>query len=213
MAHLYVARHGETDFNRAGRYQGQLESDLTDVGLRQADALASALASRTVRRVVSSPLRRCTQTANAIAAKHGLEVTCDSRLLEIAHGTWEGRLRREIERDDPGQMNAWRTAPQSVRFQGGESLADVDARWREFAASTSAAADTIAVTHDVVVRLAILCATNRPWADLWKPSVCNGGFAVFEITDTGGSRRWTLVEECEHAHLGSLLVDPSTQAL
>ena len=213
MARLYVVRHGETDFNRAGRYQGQRESDLTEVGLRQAEALAAALARCPAQHVASSPLRRCTQTAQAIAAARGLAVTADSRLLEIAHGTWEGRLRREIERDDPQRMNAWRAAPQTVTFEGGESLTDVEARWRAFAASVAADADTIAVTHDVVVRLAILCAMNRPLADLWKPRVCNGGYALIEVEGTGASRRLTLRKECEEAHLGSLLVDPSAQAL
>jgi len=59
----------------------------------------------------------------------------DDRLIEIAHGTWEGRLRDEIEQDDPETMRRWREAPETVRFDGGESLADVDARWRAFASA------------------------------------------------------------------------------
>jgi phosphoserine phosphatase len=213
VARLYLARHGETDFNRDGRYQGQLDSHLTQLGERQAEALARAFASIPVRAVFSSPLERCARTAAAIAARRGLTFARDARLLEIAHGTWEGRLRQEIERDDSARMHAWRTAPQTVAFEHGESLVDVDARWRAFAAALDADADTVVVTHDVVVRLAILGATKRPAAELWNPRVCNGGYAVLQMEGAGASRRFSLLAECEDRHLGSLLVDPSTQAL
>jgi phosphoserine phosphatase len=213
VGRLYVARHPETDFNRDGRYQGQRESRLTDVGIRQADALAQALATSEVQSVFSSPLERCAQTARAVAARHALPVIVDSRLLEIAHGTWEGRLRRDIERDDRQRMRAWRSAPDSVTFEGGESLMDVNARWLDFTASLDADANAVVVTHDVIVRLAILSATNRPPAELWSPRVCNGGYALIDIEGAGASRRFTLVAECERAHLGLLHVDPSAQAL
>lgn len=136
----------------------------------------------------------------------------DARLLEIAHGTWEGRLREEIERDDPRRMHAWRTAPQTVEFEGGESLADVDARWRSFAGALDAE-DTVVVTHDVVVRLAVLAAQGRPLSKLWKPFVHNGGYAVFEYRTIDAGPNWKLVHECEDAHLQGLVADTSRQAL
>jgi phosphoserine phosphatase len=209
---LFLARHGETDFNRAGRYQGQLESQLTELGQRQADALAAVLATSELREVFSSPLQRCMQTAQAIAARHGLPVTPDAHLLEIAHGAWQGRLRQEIERHDPQRMRAWRTAPQTVAFPGGESLADVNARWNEFAGMLGDG-NAVVVTHDVVARVAILCATARPLSDLWQPRVCNGGYAVLELEGTGASRHVRLLQECHDSHLGALIVDPSGQAL
>ncbi|HKE36237.1 MAG TPA: histidine phosphatase family protein, partial [Candidatus Baltobacteraceae bacterium] len=92
---LYVARHGETDWNYEGRYQGQRESTLTELGRRQAEALAGALADSGARRILSSPLRRCVDTARPLAERLGISVETDDRLLEIAHGNWEGRLRAE----------------------------------------------------------------------------------------------------------------------
>jgi phosphoserine phosphatase len=213
MARLHVVRHGETEWNLAGRYQGRLESRLTRLGLQQAQALAQAFSSSGVARVFSSPLQRCTQTADAIAAALGLDVTIDERLVEIAHGTWEGRLRDEIERDDSQGMNAWRTAPQTVAFEGGESLADVEARWEEFVDSLSEHGDAVVVTHDVVVRLAILSATKRPHKNLWTARVCNGGYAVLQLEGSGEARHVRLLDECRDAHLGTLFVDPNAQAL
>jgi len=176
--------------------------------MRQAEALAQALAGARVARVVSSPLLRCRQTAVAVARRAGASVEIDSRLLEIAHGTWEGRLREEIEREDAARMLAWRKAPDSVEFEGGESLAAVDARWREFAATVDGR-DAVVVTHDVVVRLAILSATFRPLADLWKPRVRNGGYAEFEVS----AGTWHLLQECADAHLGSDVSEEARQAL
>jgi probable phosphoglycerate mutase len=206
---LYVARHGETDWNYEGRYQGQRESTLTALGRSQATALASALADSGAARVIASPLQRCVETARPLAARLGTSVETDERLLEIAHGSWEGRLRQEIEQSDAERMRAWREAPHTVTFPGGESLLDVDRRWRGFADSLTGQAGIVVVTHDVLVRLAILAATQAKMAELWEPRVRNGGYAVFEKAPAG----WDLVEECHDAHLDGLLADTSRQAL
>jgi phosphoserine phosphatase len=209
MATVYVVRHGESEANREGRYQGRHDSPLSALGHRQAAALANALTASKVACVISSPLRRCIETALPVAARLGVALECDDRVVEIAHGTWEGRLRAEVEREDAARMHAWRKAPQHVRFDGGESLADVDARWRSFAGTRPADADAIVVTHDIIVRLAILAATNQPLAQLWEPKAENAGYAIFEINDA----RWQLVSECCTAHLTGLRSDINRQAL
>jgi broad specificity phosphatase PhoE len=207
---VYVARHGETDWNYQGRYQGQRdESSLTELGLRQAHALARALVESGAARVIASPLQRCVQTARPIAESLGAKLETDGRLLEIAHGTWEARLREEIERTDHSRMRAWMEAPQTVSFDGGESLLDVDRRWRAFADSLAGDNDVVVVTHDVLVRLAILAATHRRTAELWQPRVRNGAYALFERRRAA----WNLLEECQDGHLDGLLADASRQAL
>ncbi len=206
---LYVARHGETDWNYEGRYQGQRESVLTGLGQQQAQALAFELSASRAVRVVASPLKRCVETARPVADRLKTAIETDGRLLEIAHGTWEGRLREEIERVDGERMRAWREAPETVSFPGGESLAEVDRRWRAFADSLAGENDVVVVTHDVLVRLAILAAMGRRTADLWQPRVRNGGYALFVKEPAG----WNLLEECHDAHLDGLLADASRQAL
>ncbi len=210
MPLAYVARHGETDWNREGRYQGQLESTLTQLGRTQAAALASALAKSGARRVISSPLARCVQTALPVAAALGVDVETDARLLEIAHGTWEGRLRVEIERADAGRMRAWMHEPASVRFEGGESLDDVAARWLAFTSSLAGKnEDVVIVTHDVLVRIAVLLASGRPLTRLWEPRVQNGGYACLSVC----SPRWEAVDECRDEHLEGIRADTARQAL
>lgn len=206
---LYVARHGETAWNRAGRYQGQLESELTQTGREQARALAHTLAGHAFAAIYASPLARCRDTAQALSDACGVPVRLDDRLIEIAHGTWEGRLREAIEREEPELYAQWRTHPERVAFPGGESLADVAGRWQAFLGGLHDAGDVAVVTHDVLVRIAILAASSRGIERLWEPRVVNGGYARLEWQEG----RTTLHDECIDAHLEGILVEPARQAL
>jgi phosphoserine phosphatase len=209
VAKVYVARHGETEYNREGRYQGRRDSALSALGRRQAAALAEKLSASAAVRVISSPLGRSIETARPIAERLGVALELDERLIEIAHGPWEGRLRVELEREDPARMAMWRSEPQAVQFEGGESVGGVDARWRSFAAACPANLDTIVVTHDILVRLAILAATNRPFARLWDAPAENGAYALFEV----GNGQWRLLDECCSEHLAGMRADLNRQAL
>ena len=206
---VYVARHGETTWNLAGRYQGRLESELSSLGARQAIALADAMERANVGRVVSSPLRRCTATARPAADRAGVPVETDERLIEIAHGTWEGRYRDELAANDPTRYRAWREDPAHVQFEHGENIAQVLARWRDFAASFASQTPFLVVTHDAVVRVALVDATSRRLEDFWTTRVENGAYAVFDVRGA----RWTLVEECVADHLGALRAPIEGQAL
>jgi len=206
-----VARHGETTWNLAGRYQGRRESGLTALGVQQGFALAEAFAHAQPRieRIIASPLLRCSATAKFVADRLNITLEHDDRLLEIAHGTWEGRLRDEIAADDPLTFRAWKERPASVVFDGGERLADVRDRWASFAASLAPSAPTLVVTHDAVVRVAVIAAQGRPLDDLWNVSVENAAFAVFDVTAAG----WTLENENENRHLAGLRAEVGGQAL
>jgi probable phosphoglycerate mutase len=207
---VFVARHGETDWNREGRYQGRLDSSrLTALGVEQARALATALRDRRIERIVCSPLQRCAQTAEAIAAELRLPVVADDRLIEIGHGTWEGQMRWQIERSEPERFRSWRSHPETVHFENGESLEQVRTRWREFASGLPAKGNVAVVTHDVLVRVAILNATETALTDFWRPAVVNGAFARLRIRDG----RWTLLDECVADHLAGRLADIQVQAL
>jgi len=208
---VYVARHGETTWNLAGRYQGRRESGLTGLGMQQGLALAAAMTSIDTKpqRIISSPLLRCTATAQFSAERLNLHLATDDRLLEIAHGTWEGRLRDEIASDDAARYRLWRERPSEVAFEGGETLAQVHARWHAFAADFVADIPTLIVTHDVVVRLAILEAQGRALDDLWNVHVENAAFAVFDVHNG----TWTLIEENVNDHLATLRAATEKQAL
>lgn len=206
---IYIARHGETTWNAVGRYQGRLETPLSPLGQAQAQALARALEPKHIERIISSPLSRCVQTALPLSIEIGVPIETDPLLLEIAHGKWEGRYRDEIARTEPELYRMWREHPERVRFEGGESLADVANRWKQFVTTFDPRVNTVLVTHDIVVRLAILERTGRPMTDLRHVRALNASYAVFEVTDGV----WTLVEPCVSDHLAGLEADIERQAL
>lgn len=213
---IALARHGETTWNVSGRYQGRRESDLSPLGARQAMALAGHFAELQERgepvpeHVVSSPLSRCTETGRYTAERLGIALVTDARLIEIAHGTWEGRYREELERNDPQRYWMWRNDPAHVTFEGGETLHDVMARWRSFATDLVAApCNPLVVTHDAVVRCALLDVMGKPLDEFWKMRVQNGAFAILAVENG----RLALLEECYDAHLRGLRSYLNAQAL
>jgi broad specificity phosphatase PhoE len=213
---IYVARHGETTWNVAGRYQGRMESALSALGVRQGFALAEHFAQRLARgepvpaRIVSSPLLRCAATARFVGERLGVHVETDEQLIEIAHGTWEGRYRDEIAASDPERFRTWREHPEHVGFDGGETLEAVLTRWREFAATlVDARGDILVVTHDAVVRCALLEAMERPLDDFWRVHVENAAFAVLH----GEGKRLVLDVECSFEHLADVRAEIAGQAL
>lgn len=207
---VYVARHGETTWNVDGRYQGHRDdSVLTPRGGKQAAALANALREANLRRIISSPLRRCVQTANAVAQACGVPVETAPLLREIGHGTWEGLLKNEVERIDPERIERWRDEPYAVAFEGGETLLQVTQRWRDFARNFESPGPTLVVTHDVLVRLALIESGAYTASDFWRVPCTNGAYAVFEVADGV----WKPVQVCVDTHLSGLAADTSAQAL
>jgi len=213
---IWLVRHGETTWNREGRYQGRRESDLTELGRAQSAAVAKHFVALRERggpspaRIVASPLRRAVETAKPVAGALGLDVELDDRLVEVAHGDWEGRLKADVERDDPDRVRTWRTHPNEIRFPGGESLADVAVRWRAVAPELVAdGRPTLVVTHDVVVRVALLEAMSNELEDYWRLRVENGAISTLESM----AGRLGVVEPNAVEHLAGLHADAREQAL
>ena len=128
MTELWLVRHGQTDWNVEGRYQGQADQPLNDVGFAQARALARELDGRHFDALYSSDLLRARQTAATIAQQLGLQVTVDRRLREINQGEWEGQLFTDIVRRYEDEIAARREDPVGSRPPGGESVAEVASR-------------------------------------------------------------------------------------
>ena len=100
MATLILVRHGETDWNAAGRLQGHTDRPLNEYGRSQAQALADRLAGDGIDAVYASDLARARETADIVAARLGLPVAVDTDLRERDWGNWEGLTAAERERVD-----------------------------------------------------------------------------------------------------------------
>lgn len=112
MRRLVLLRHGQTDYNVAGRMQGHLDSVLTAAGREQAALAAPAIAALTPDRLISSDLARAVDTAEAVSTASGLPVKLDPRLRETHLGEWQGRTVEDIEAGWPGALARWRADPE-----------------------------------------------------------------------------------------------------
>ncbi len=124
---LVMLRHGQTDFNQGFRMQGQLDTQLSELGRAQAVAAAEVLGKLQPLVIVTSDLRRAYDTAIKLGGRTGLKVRVDDRLRETHLGDWQGLTHMQIDTEAPGARLAWREdatwAP-----HGGESRVDVAAR-------------------------------------------------------------------------------------
>ena len=109
MAHtrILLARHGETDWNRLGRWQGHADQPLNETGRRQAAELAERLVGDGIIAVYSSDLARARETADAVARRLGLDVVEDEGLREIDVGSWSGLTRAEVQQRFPEGYARW----------------------------------------------------------------------------------------------------------
>jgi glucosyl-3-phosphoglycerate phosphatase len=129
LRRLVLLRHGQTDYNLAGRMQGHTDSVLTDLGRAQAVAVAPEVAKLAPVQLLSSDLTRAVDTAEVVGAAAGLPFTVDARLRETHLGEWQGLTVTEVEAAYPGAVAAWRSDP-AWRPPGGESRIDVVRRCR-----------------------------------------------------------------------------------
>jgi probable phosphoglycerate mutase len=208
---LLLVRHAETAHNRDGLVQGRADNPLSELGLKQAAALAQRLASAPIDAVYSSPLVRARQTAEAIAAPHGLSVTIEPELVEMDIGQMEGLSGAALRERFPEFMNAWLSEDAAgAVMPGGESLAQVQARALavvERVAARHPGGAVAVVSHNFVL-LTVLCAVlGLPLAQFRR---LRQGVASIATVDVSPGQ-WRLIGFNDRCHLeaaGLLGEDP-----
>jgi len=152
---MYLIRHGQTEWNRAGRMQGVLDSPLTEMGVTQAEAIGQKLKTLVtdpaVLSFIVSPLGRTRQTAAIIAEILGFpeeRVVFDDRVREMSWGEFDGFTRAEIEADHPGLLGRREEFKWEFQFPGGESYAAASYRLADWLkAREDNLEDLIVVAH------------------------------------------------------------------
>jgi broad specificity phosphatase PhoE len=153
---VYLARHGRTAYNHERRFQGRLPVPLDEEGRAQAAALAELAAAHDFRALWSSPLRRARETAEIVAARVGLEVREDERLVETDAGAWTNRLFSDVHAEAPAEFERFVALDPAFAFPGGESFADQSLRVRAALEDIGAEqTPALVVCHGVVIRLAL----------------------------------------------------------
>jgi broad specificity phosphatase PhoE len=185
VTRIYLIRHGETDWNRHGLYQGTSDTALNAAGREQAHSLAESLRAVRFDAAYTSPLRRARDTATAVLEGRGeIPLTALPELRELSYGLWQGRGSHARARCSPGLEWRWREDPWSIRFPGGEALAEVCRR-------AAAALDRIRAAHpgeNILVsghghlnRVLLIHAMGWPRERFWEIEQRNGCCYVLEL--------------------------------
>lgn len=170
MTRLLLIRHGETDWNVAGRWQGQTDVPLNARGRAQAAALVSRLAGTPLAAIYSSDLSRARETAEILARNVGLSVQVDPRLREIDLGEWEGLLATDIQARYADLLAQRWIDPFSVFPPGGETAASALARARaalKDIVQRHAPGPVALISHGFLLALLRLHSTGQSVSQLW----------------------------------------------
>jgi broad specificity phosphatase PhoE len=191
---VVLLRHGRTEWNASGRFQGQLDSPLDPTGRAQAAAAGAALLPMQADALVSSDLKRTLDTAQVVAEACGLEVAVDERLREIHLGAWQGLTRAEARSSYPQEYARWQ-AGEDARRGGGETYAEVGVRARacvdDWLERLGEGSLLLTVTHGGTARATIGTLLAMPPDTWWRLApLSNCRWSM--LADSG--RGWRLEE-------------------
>ncbi|WP_327702568.1 bifunctional RNase H/acid phosphatase [Streptomyces decoyicus] len=188
-----LLRHGETPLTPEKRFSGSGGTDpaLSAAGRRQAEATAAGLAARgTIQAVVSSPLRRCRETAGAVADRLGLEVRIEEGLRETDFGAWEGLTFAEVRERYPDDLDAWLGSAKVAPTGGGESFATVARRVavaRDKLLARYAGKTVLLVTHVTPVKTLVRLALGAPPESLFRMELSAASLSVVAYYSDGNA--------------------------
>ncbi|MEU3503936.1 bifunctional RNase H/acid phosphatase [Streptomyces hundungensis] len=204
-ATFVLLRHGETALTPSKRFSGSggTDPELSAVGRGQAERVAAALAEHgTVQAIVSSPLRRCRETAAAVAARLGLDVSIEDGLRETDFGAWEGLTFGEVRERYPDDLDAWLGSAKAAPTGGGESFATVARRVaaaRDRVIAAHPRRTVLVVTHVTPIKTLVRLALGAPPESLFRMELSaasvstvayygDGNASVRGLNDTGHLR-------------------------
>jgi probable phosphoglycerate mutase len=169
---LIIWRHGETDHNVNGIWQGQLDTELSSKGREQALAAAVVLAAYNPSVIISSDLQRAADTARSLGSRVGLKVRCDDRLREIHPGLWQGMTAGEVADRFPAEQEALLAGEDIQRGVHGENLGQVAERTRaavdELIEEMVPGDCAVIATHGVSARSVVASLVGLDQQTAWK---------------------------------------------
>ena len=183
---IFLIRHGETNWNKEGRFQGQINIPLNENGKDQARKTFEYLKNISFNRAFSSSMDRPFETAQIILQNNkNLKIEKIDSLVEISHGLWEGKLEEEIREKWPLLLNNWHDKPEEVKMPEGESIKDVSERsinaFDKICLSQKNNDLTLLVAHDAVNKTLICNILEINYSNIWMIKQGNGGITVIDL--------------------------------
>jgi len=186
---LVIVRHGESEWNRIGRYQGQFDAPLSEMGVKQAEALAERLSTESFNAIYASPLQRARLTAEHVAKFHpDTPMIIDPAIIEIDHGEWAGLMVDEVIAKYGNGLREWRLTPTRD--------------FKEMLQKKHVDQTVLVSTHDVVVKILAADALGMHMDGINRIWVTNASISVIEY----GNDLTYLASLSEASHLSKLEV-------
>lgn len=159
MTEIILIRHGETKWNREGRFRGRLDVELNETGLKQAELLAEYLSETKIDAIYSSPVARAVKTAEAVARHHNLEVILSPGIIDLDFGEWQGMPMQTVKEKYQDIYTGWMKNPHLSRVPGGETLDEVTERTMNMVNQVITEHDgTVVLVSHRVVNKVLTCA-------------------------------------------------------
>lgn len=177
---IFLIRHAESTWNAAGRWQGQADPPLTERGHAQALRLANDLEGLGITHLITSDLQRALDTCTPVGHALGIEPVIDPRLRELDVGTWSGRTREEIRREEPGALELYFSG--QAGWTGGESYDEHEQRAQAVATELHDLPDgtvVALVTHGGTLRALALALLGlapdqrRRFSGMWHTAIAH----------------------------------------
>ena len=180
---IYLMRHGQTDWNIDHRMQGRSDIPLNATGLKQAKAAAHGMDALPIDRILTSPLRRARQTAQAVAAGRGVPVLVEETIVEMAFGDLEGQLLRDF----PDCACIFSDPAHYTPLNGGETYAQLEARCQKLLDEILPPLeeryhDVVLVSHGAFIRGVVCRVLGLPVSEFWNaPPQQNCSCTILEL--------------------------------
>lgn len=186
---IHLIRHGQTNWNKERRVQGQSESTLTPEGRTQAASLSSAMAECGIGKVYCSSSIRTRETAAIMFAGMDVDIEYSDALREIFLGPWEGSLYSDMEQKFPQSFADFWHRPDAFSLADAETFVQTQHRGMQELrriANEAAAQDVAIISHGVLIKSILCHLEDRPLAKLWEPpDMHNCSHSIVETIGTG----------------------------
>jgi phosphoserine phosphatase len=192
VTRIVLTRHGHVEGIAPPRFRGRADVPLTELGVRQAKAVAARIAAEwRPAAIYTSPLGRCVATGEAIATASGAAAEILPDLIDFDYGDWQWRSYDEMRIEAPDLFAAWMATPERVRFPRGESLGELIARAANVIRIVTARhpGDTVVlVGHDTINRALLMQFLDQPSSAYWRMIQSPCCLDEIDIADGGDIR-------------------------
>ena len=214
---LILVRHGETNWNLEGRFQGQIDIPLNQNGQEQASAAGIFLKDVPFTKAFTSSMSRPKETAKIILKSHpGINLESKENLVEIGHGLWEGKLESEIKETWADLLKEWQISPETVQMPEGENIQDVWQRsiecWEDISKDLSENDTALVVAHDAVNKTILCYLLGLTPSNIWMIKQGNGGVSIIDVPQDPDQDA-IVVSLNITSHLGGIIDKTATGAL